>query len=88
MKYHCKKQIILYSEKMSTNKTLILLTVLGWLNIGLFYSLYLLKIENVFIGVFRELTIIPSYFLGILYPIIILSRLGYKFLLKIKTKKN
>ena len=64
-----------------------LLTLLGWLNIGLFYSLYLLKIENVLIGVFRELTIIPSYLLGVLSPIVLLLRLAYKLLLKIINKK-
>ena len=53
----------------------------------MFYSLYLLKIENVIIGVFRELTIIPSYFLGILSPTILLLRLAYKLLLKIIDKR-
>ena len=73
---------------MKTNKALIVLTIIGWLNLGLFYSLNLLKIENVIIGVFRELTIIPSYFLGILSPTILLLRLAYKLLLKIIGKRN
>ena len=73
---------------MKTNKALIVLTFIGWLNIGLFYSLYLLKIENVIIGVFRELTIIPSYFLGILSPTILLLRLAHKLLLKIIDKRT
>jgi len=73
---------------MSTNKALIMLTIIGWLNIGLFYSLYLLKIENVLIGVFRELTIIPSYLLGVISPIVLLIRLAYKLLLKIIDKRN
>ena len=68
---------------MKTNKALIIITIIGWLNIGLFYSLYLLKIENVIIGVFRELTIIPSYLLGVLSPTTLLVRLAYKLLLKI-----
>ena len=72
---------------MKTNKALIVLTIIGWLNIGLFYSLYFLKIENVIIGVFRELTIIPSYLLGILSPAILLLRLAYKLLLKIIDKR-
>ena len=72
---------------MKTNKALIIITIIGWLNIGLFYSLYLLKIENVIIGVFRELTIIPSYLLGILSPAILLLRLVYKLLLKIIDKR-
>ena len=72
---------------MKTNKALIILTIIGWLNIGLFYSLYLLKIENTLIGVFRELTIIPSYLLGIISPTILLLRLAYKLLLKIIDKR-
>ena len=67
---------------MRTNKALIMLTIIGWLNIGLFYSLYLLKIENVLIGVFRELTIIPSYLLGVISPTALLLRLAYKFIIK------
>ena len=67
---------------MKTNKALTILTIIGWLNIGLFYSLYILKIENTLIGVFRELTIIPSYLLGILSPTILLLRLAYKFIIK------
>jgi len=73
---------------MKTSKALIVLTIIGWLNLGLFYSLYLLKIENVIIGVFRELTIIPSYLLGVLSPTILLLRLAYKLLLKIIDKRN
>jgi len=64
-----------------------LLAALGWLNIGLFYSLNLLEIENVLIGVFRELTIIPSYLLGVLSPMALLLRLAYKLLLKSIYKK-
>jgi len=73
---------------MKTSKALIVLSIIGWLNLGLFYSLYLLKIENVIIGVFRELTIIPSYLLGVLSPTILLLRLAYKLLLKIIDKRN
>ena len=73
---------------MKTNKALIVLTFIGWLNIGLFYSIYILKIESVIIGAFRELTIIPSYLLGILSPTILLLRLAYKLLLKIIDKRT
>lgn len=72
---------------MNTNKALVLLTILGWLNIGLFYSLYLLEIENVLIGVFRELTIIPSYLLGVISPTVLLLRVAYKLVLKIIDKR-
>ena len=73
---------------MNINRALAMFTILGWLNIGLFYSLYLLEIENVLIGVFRELTIIPSYLLGVISPIVLLIRLAYKLVLKIIDKRN
>ena len=63
---------------MNANKALIALTIIGWLNIGLFYSLYVFEIENVIIGVFRELTIIPSYLLGIICPVILVVKAIYK----------
>jgi len=73
---------------MNINRGLVLFTILGWLNIGLFYSLYLLEIENVLIGVFRELTIIPSYLLGVISPIVLLIRLANKLVIKIIDKRN
>ena len=63
---------------MDANKSLIGVTIIGWLNIGLFYSLYVFEIENVIIGVFRELTIIPSYLLGIICPVILVVKAIYK----------
>ena len=87
MSFHSKNDEKHYILSMKTNKALIILTIIGWLNIGLFYSLYLLKIENVLIGVFRELTLIPSYLLGILSPTVLLLRLAYKLLLKIINKR-
>ena len=50
------------------NKHLIIISIGAWLNIGLFYFLYLNEIETILIGVFRELTIIPSYLCGVLFP--------------------
>jgi len=73
---------------MNINKALVMFTILGWLNISLFYSLYLLETENVLIGVFGELTIIPSYLLGVISPIVLLIRLAYKLVLKIIDKRN
>ena len=63
---------------MDANKALIGVTIIGWLNIGLFYSLYVFEIENVIIGVFRELTIIPSYLIGIICSVILVIKAIYK----------
>ena len=60
------------------NKYLIILSLVLWLNIGLFYFLYLNEIETILIGVFRELTLIPSYLGGILFPILLFVRIIIK----------
>lgn len=44
-----------------SKKNLIVASLVCWCNIGLFYLLYLLKFEPVLVGVFRELTLIPSF---------------------------
>ena len=46
-----------------------------WANIGLFYLLYQFQFETVLIGVFRELTLIPSFLGGVIFPIILLIKL-------------
>ena len=43
------------------NKYIFTISLLCWANIGLFYVFYLLKLETVLIGVFRELILIPSF---------------------------
>ena len=62
------------------NKHLIIISIgaLVKTNIGLFYFLYLNEIETILIGVFRELTLIPSYLCGILFPVWILIRIFKK----------
>jgi len=50
-------------------KHLQLISILAWANIGLFYILYQFKVEHVLIGVFWELTSIPSFLIGIIFPI-------------------
>jgi hypothetical protein len=47
-------------------KNLIIVSLLCWGNIGFFYLLYLLKFEPVLVGVFRELTLIPSFLGGVI----------------------
>ena len=57
------------------NKHLIIISIGAWLNIGLFYFLYLNELETILTGVFKELTLIPSYLFGILFPIWLLIRI-------------
>jgi len=57
------------------NKHLIIISIGAWLNIGLFYFLYLNELETILTGVFKELTLIPSYLCGILFPVWLLIRI-------------
>ena len=57
------------------NKYLIIISIGAWLNIGLFYFLYLNELETILTGVFKELTLIPSYLCGILFPVWLLIRI-------------
>ena len=53
------------------NKYIFTISLLCWANIGLFYVFYLLKLETVIIGVFRELTLIPSFLGGVILPLLL-----------------
>ena len=54
------------------NKYIFTVSLLCWANIGLFYVFYLLKLETVLIGVFRELTLIPSFLGGTLSALLLI----------------
>ena len=60
------------------NKYLIFISIASWCNIGVFYYLYLNRIETILIGVFRELTIIPSYLCAIIFPVWVLIKVLIK----------
>jgi len=57
-----------------TLKKLIVFSILPWINIGFLYSMYLLKVDNVLLGVYWELTMIPSFLMGIIFPIILIIK--------------
>jgi len=50
-------------------KNILLISILAWANIGLYYILYKFEVNHVLVGVFKELTLIPSFLLGIIFPI-------------------
>jgi hypothetical protein len=58
-----------------SKKNLVLVFLICWGNIGLFYLFYLLKFEPVLVGVFRELTMIPSYVGGVVCAILLTYKL-------------
>jgi|TARA_B100000767_G_scaffold85516_1_gene82192 hypothetical protein len=55
-------------------KNLILISILAWANIGLYYILYKFEVNHVLVGVFKELTLIPSFLVGIICPIWLIVR--------------
>lgn len=55
-----------------SKKNLIVASLVCWCNIGLFYLLYLLKFEPVLVGVFRELTLIPSFIGGVISVVLLI----------------
>ena len=54
------------------SKSLLGITVFCWSIIGFFYLLYHLQIEPVIVGVLREMTLLPSFLVGILCPLLCL----------------
>lgn len=57
------------------NKYLIIVSLLSWANIGLIYLLHLNEIYFTLIGVYKELTTLPSFLCGILFPVWLLIKI-------------
>jgi len=57
-----------------TFKKLLIFSILPWINIGFLYTMYLFKIDNVLLGVYWELTMIPSFLMGVISPIILIIK--------------
>jgi len=57
-----------------TFKKLLIFSTLPWINIGFLYAMYLFKIDNVLLGVYWELTMIPSFLMGVIFPIILIIK--------------
>ena len=70
------------------NKYIFTVSLLFWANIGLFYVFYLLKLETVLIGVFRELTLIPSFLGGVLLPLLLVNNFFKKKMIQVPLCSN
>ena len=57
-----------------TLKKLLIFSILPWINIGFLYAMYVLKVDNVLLGVYWELTMIPSFLIGVIFPIILIIK--------------
>ena len=58
-----------------TKKHFFLLSLCCWAIVGFFYGLYQLKIETVLLGALRELTLLPAFAGGVIFPLLLLVRL-------------
>ena len=70
------------------NKYIFTVSLLFWANIGLFYVFYLLKLETVLIGVFRELTLIPSFLGGVNLPLLLVNNFFKKKMIQVPLCSN
>lgn len=59
-------------------KRLFFIAAIAWGNIGLFYFFYIIKFETVLVGVFRELTLIPSFLAGVISLLLLILSLFKK----------
>ena len=57
-----------------TLKKLLIFSILPWINIGFLYAMHVLKVDNVLLGVYWELTMIPSFLMGVIFPIILIIK--------------
>ena len=56
---------------MMNYKELITFSIIPWINVLMLYTLTFFKIEYTLIGVYHELTIIPSLLLGCVFPVLV-----------------
>jgi hypothetical protein len=57
------------------NKCLLIVSLLSWANIGLIYLLHLNEIYTTLIVVYKELTTIPSFLCGTIFPVWLLIKM-------------
>ena len=58
-----------------TKKHFFLLSLCCWAIVGFFYGLYQFKIETVLLSALRELTLLPAFAGGVIFPLLLLVRL-------------
>lgn len=64
-----------YYDCIMKNKYILIVSLLSWANIGFFYLLHLNEIYTTLLGVFKELTLIPSFVCGIIFPVWLLIKM-------------
>ena len=64
-----------YYDCIMKNKYILIVSLLSWANIGFFYLLHLNEIYTTLLDVFKELTLIPSFVCGIIFPVWLLIKM-------------
>jgi hypothetical protein len=52
-------------------KELITFSIIPWINVLMLYALQFFKIEQTLIGVYHELTMLPSLLFGCVFPVLL-----------------
>ena len=56
---------------MMNYKDLITFSIIPWINVLMLYTLHFFKIEHTLIGVYHELTMLPSLLFGCIFPVLL-----------------
>ena len=60
-------------------KQLIIFSITPWVNFLILYAFYFFKIESTLIGIYHELTMIPSLPFGGIFPIVLVIKFFRSF---------
>jgi hypothetical protein len=63
-------------------KQLIIFSITPWVNFLILYAFYFFKIESTLIGIYYELTMIPSLLFGGIFPLLLAIKFFRSFLIK------
>jgi len=63
-------------------KQLIIFSITPWVNFLILYAFYFFKIESTLIGIYHELTMIPSLIFGGIFPLLLAIKFFRSFLIK------
>ena len=64
---------------MMNYKELITFSIIPWINVLMLYALNFFKIEYTLIGVYHELTMLPSLLLGCIFPLLLVIKIFRSF---------
>lgn len=64
---------------MMNYKELITFSIIPWINVLMLYVLNFFKIEYTLIGVYHELTMLPSLLLGCIFPLLLVIKIFRSF---------